>query len=60
MTSKMALDPDKFLCAPMFVMEETLKYIKKNYGSVEGYLDSIGFDDLHRRKLKDSLMGTKA
>lgn len=49
------LDPEKFLRAPRYVIEQTFTYIKKKYGSTEGYLDEIGFDEEKRKKLKEVL-----
>mmetsp|Transcript_1507 Transcript_1507/g.2061 ORF Transcript_1507/g.2061 Transcript_1507/m.2061 type:complete len:395 (-) Transcript_1507:272-1456(-) len=49
------VDPDRFLCAPAYVMEDTINCIIKQYGSIENYLDSIGFDEEWRAKLKESL-----
>jgi len=49
------LDPDKFLCAPAYVMEDTLRCLETQYGSVDGYLDSIGFDEKWRSKLRKAL-----
>lgn len=54
--SQRNLDPRTFLGAPPKVMEETLILIKENYGSVEGYLDWIGFGQEHREKLKAALL----
>ncbi|CAM9440390.1 unnamed protein product [Discosporangium mesarthrocarpum] len=51
------IDPDTFLCAPRFVMEETLACVRRKHGSVEGYLDSIGFDESWRQRLRESLLG---
>jgi len=49
------LDPDKFLCAPGYVIEDTIDCIIKQHGSIEKYLDSIGFDQNWRDKLRKSL-----
>jgi len=49
------LDPDIFLCAPSYVCEDTLNLIDAQYGSVEKYLDSIGFDKEWREKLRLAL-----
>ena len=53
--SQRNLNAKTFLGAPPHVMRETLETIRKNYGSVEAYLDSIGFDESNRLKLKDAL-----
>lgn len=50
------VDPKTFLGAPPQVMEDTLLTIQENYGSVNGYLDSIGFGVEQRQKLKDALL----
>ncbi|CAM9557151.1 unnamed protein product [Sphacelaria rigidula] len=50
------LDPDIFLSAPRHVMEDILRFIRHKYGSVEGYLDSIGFDSTWRQRLRDALL----
>ncbi|CAM9735002.1 unnamed protein product [Ascophyllum nodosum] len=50
------LDPDIFLGAPRYVMEHILRFIRERYGSVEGYLDSIGFDAGWRQRLRDALL----
>ena len=49
------LDPEKFLRAPREVIDHTLTYIEKRYGSVNDYLDSIGFTEEKRAKLKAAL-----
>lgn len=46
-----SLDPKTFLGAPPHVMEDTLNTIRESYGSVEGYLDFIGFDEESRKRL---------
>lgn len=50
------VDPKTFLGAPPHVMKDTLLSIKKNYGSVDGYLDSIGFGHEQRLKLRKALL----
>lgn len=49
------LDAETFLRAPRHVMEQTLKELRESYGTVEQYLDSIGFDAAWRAKLKHAL-----
>ena len=49
--SQRSLDAKTFLGAPPHVMEDTLKNIRRDYGSVEKYLDFIGFDDKSRQRL---------
>lgn len=53
--SQRNLDAKTFLGAPPQVMRETLKNIRSDYGSIEGYLDWIGFDRKSQQKLKDAL-----
>jgi hypothetical protein len=45
---------------PARVMEDTLSYITKKYGSINGYLDSIGFDITWRRRLRFKLLDLSA
>ena len=54
--SQRNLNPKTFLGAPPHVMRDTLVSIRKNYGSIEGYLDYIGFDEEQREKLKRALL----
>lgn len=54
--SQRNLDPKTFLGAPPQVMRETLKNIRDTYGSIEGYLDWIGFGPESREKLKAALL----
>ena len=49
------LDPEKFLRAPRSVIEHTLAYIEKKYGSINDYLDSIGVDAEKRARLQAAL-----
>ena len=49
--SQRSLDAKTFLGAPPHVMEDTLKNIRNDYGSVEEYLDYIGFDENSRKRL---------
>mmetsp|Transcript_13140 Transcript_13140/g.24698 ORF Transcript_13140/g.24698 Transcript_13140/m.24698 type:complete len:541 (-) Transcript_13140:165-1787(-) len=53
--SQRSLDAKTFLGAPPQVMRDTLANIKKDWGSVEGYLDWIGFDKNDRAQLKCAL-----
>jgi len=53
--SQRSLDAKTFLGAPPQVMKDTLKNIRDTYGSVEGYLDFIGFDEKSRQRLKYAL-----
>jgi len=50
--SQRSLDAKTFLGAPPQVMRDTLANIRESYGSVEEYLDSIGFDAQCRDRLK--------
>lgn len=49
------LDPQKFLRAPGSVIEHTFRYIEAKYGSVDNYLDSIGFTQDKREELRAAL-----
>ena len=49
--SQRNLDAKTFLGAPPQVMKDTLTNIRKEYGSVEKYLDYIGFDEESRQRL---------
>lgn len=46
------VNPDIFLRAFPEVMRESLKFVRSEYGSVENYLNQIGFDESWRRKLR--------
>ncbi|CAN0013237.1 unnamed protein product [Laminaria digitata] len=50
------LDPDIFLGAPRYVMEDILRFIRAKYGSIDDYLDSIGFDADWRERLRGALL----
>ena len=50
-----AIDYSRFHGAPEAVMRDTLSYIRRGYGSVEGYLDRVGFDADARRTLARAL-----
>ncbi|KAL3809464.1 hypothetical protein ACHAXA_001866 [Cyclostephanos tholiformis] len=49
--SQRNLDAKTFLGAPPHVMEDTLRNIRRDYGSVEEYLDFIGFGKDSRERL---------
>lgn len=49
--SQRNLNATTFLGAPPQVMEDTLKDIRNTYGSVEDYLDFIGFHEDSRKRL---------
>lgn len=53
--SQRNLDPKTFLGAPPKVMRDTIKGIRQNYGSLEAYLDFIGFNQEKRDRLKQVL-----
>ena len=46
---------DDWCEAPETVLQDLLAQLRKEYGSVEGYLDSIGVDEPLRRKLRGEL-----
>jgi hypothetical protein len=50
-TRKGKLSREIFSGSPSEVMVSTLAYIRKKYGSINGYLDTIGFDDTWRSRL---------
>ena len=43
--------PDTFAKSPRIAMEQALAYVNKKYGSIDGYLDTIGFDKSWRDRL---------
>lgn len=45
--------PADFAKTPRRTMADTFAYIRHKYGSIEGYLDTIGYDILWRKKLRD-------
>ena len=47
---------EEFLSAPRYVMEQTLAFIGNKYGSIEQYLDGIGFGPEWRKKLREALL----
>jgi hypothetical protein len=49
------VDPKVFLGAKREVMEHTIEYVKSKYGGIEGYLDDIGFNEVWRDKLRQTL-----
>ena len=50
------LDPDLFLVAPEYVARGVLEAVNEEYGGIEAYLDSIGFDAAWRLKLRDAML----
>jgi len=53
--SKIGLTNEEFVQAPTYVMKKLLEYLDKQYGSVNGYLNSIGFTYLEQKLLFDLL-----
>ena len=49
------LDPGKFLVAPEYVARDVLEYLRSEYGGVNAYLDSIGFDEGWRAQLRKAV-----
>lgn len=54
--SQRNLDAKTFLGAPPEVMRDTLANIRSTYGSMEAYLDDIGFTEEDRKQLKAALV----
>mmetsp|Transcript_38264 Transcript_38264/g.46701 ORF Transcript_38264/g.46701 Transcript_38264/m.46701 type:complete len:395 (-) Transcript_38264:209-1393(-) len=54
--SQRNLDPQTFLGAPPQVMRDTLESVKETYGSMDGYLNWIGFDEEKREELRKVLV----
>lgn len=54
--SQRNLDAKTFLGAPPEVMRDTLINIRSAYGSMEGYLDYIGFTEDDRKQLRAALI----
>jgi protein tyrosine/serine phosphatase len=50
------VDPDIFLRAKPQVMKDTISYIRSTFGSINGFLDSYGFDESWRMRLRSSLI----
>lgn len=53
--SQRNLNPKTFLGAPPQVMRDTLEAIREEYGSVEGYMEWIGFGPEKQAKLRKAL-----
>lgn len=49
------VDPEIFLRAKPQVMKDTMQYIRTEYGSINGFLDKYGFDEVWRERLRSSL-----
>eukprot|EP01120_Amphizonella_sp_Union-15-10_P006961 TRINITY_DN2300_c0_g1_i1.p1 TRINITY_DN2300_c0_g1~~TRINITY_DN2300_c0_g1_i1.p1 ORF type:complete len:499 (-),score=101.13 TRINITY_DN2300_c0_g1_i1:85-1539(-) len=47
---------EDFMNAPKEAMAQTLWYLTKKYGSVNGYLDHIGFSDAKKQMVRDILL----
>ncbi len=54
--SQRNLDAKTFLGAPPEVMRDTLIKIRSTYGSMEAYLDKIGFNEEDRKELRSALL----
>ena len=50
-----SLRHDEFSRAPAEVMKMTLQYIRAKFGSIDNYLDDIGFDITWRARLKGAI-----
>lgn len=50
------VDPEIFLRAKPQVMKDTIKYIRSTFGSINGFLDTYGFDESWRMRLRSSLL----
>lgn len=53
--SQRNLNPKTFLGAPPQVMRDTLEAIREDYGSVEGYMEWLGFGPEKQEKLRKAL-----
>ena len=49
------LNPDVFLRARAPVVRDTLKYIRLEFGSVDGFLDKYGFDSSWRENMRTNM-----
>jgi protein-tyrosine phosphatase len=45
--------------APAHVMKRTIENLKKKYGSIEKYLDTIGFDSSYRQLMREKYLANK-
>ena len=50
-----SLRHDEFSRSPAEVMKMTLQYLRAKYGSIDNYLDDIGFDITWRARLKGAI-----
>ena len=50
------VDWSYFRGSPKTAMKETIEWIQQRYGSIDGYLDSIDFDERQRQQLRDALL----
>ena len=46
------IDKNFFRKAPREVMEETIEWLRHRYGSIDAYLDDIGFDETWRQRFR--------
>jgi protein tyrosine/serine phosphatase len=49
------VDPEIFLRAKPQTMKDTMQYIRSEFGSINGFLDKYGFDEVWRERLRSSL-----
>lgn len=54
--TRMGLVKDEFALAPKDVMRQLLEFIDSKYGSVEGYLESIGFSRAEQDELRMAML----
>jgi len=52
-SSSSTIDWSYFRGSPSYAMQDTLSWIRQRYGTVEGYLDTISFDEQKRSKLRN-------
>lgn len=45
--------PEEFGSSPIYIVENVFKYLETNYGSVDKYLDKIGFTTEYRIRLRN-------
>lgn len=50
------VNPDVFLRAKPQVMIDTMQYLRKEFGSINAYLDEYGFDESWRKLMRDTLL----
>jgi len=54
--SQRGVDPNIFLRAQPQVMKDTIQYIRTTFGSINGFLDTYGFNEEWRQRLRSSLL----